>query len=155
MKSDEIDRSIARLRQFWLSDGNPVLQPPVIDQEILAFQQANKINIPPDFLAYLKCQNGFNQYSGHQDARGFNFWPLQDIDSLDNYEAGRNIIPGYSSYFLFCDYMDFSWGYAICMSEGEQTVVLVGTRDGKPKFVADSFMSFIDAYVNDAPSIYL
>ena len=154
MKSDKVDSSIARLRQSWLSDGSPVLQPPVVDQEIIAFQQSHKVNVPADFAAYLKCQNGFDQYSGHQDARGFNFWPLQDIASLDNYDGGRYRALGYRSYFLFCDYLDFSWGYAICMGEGAHDIVLVGARDGKPKFVADNFVSFIDAYLHDVPSIY-
>ncbi len=155
MKSNQVESIGVRLRQFWLADGNPVLQSPATAQEILSFEQNNNIVMPPDFAMYLKCQNGFDQYSGHQDAMGFNFWPLQDMASLDVYDGGQFRAPGYSSYFLFCDYLDFSWGYALCMEKNEQKIVLVGARDGIPKVVAESFSSFVDAYLRDAPSIYL
>lgn len=157
MKSDEIDTSVgARLHQFWLREGAAVLLPPAAEQEIISFEKNNKINIPLDFRSYLRCVNGFDQYCGHQDARGFNFWPLQDIASLAGYDGGRYKFPGSSSkYFLFCDHLDFSWGYALSIDGSDHQVILVGTRDGRPKVVANSFTTFVDAYLNDAPVIYL
>ncbi|HEY4080832.1 MAG TPA: SMI1/KNR4 family protein [Burkholderiaceae bacterium] len=145
-----------RLRQFWLQDGGPLLQPPVADHEVLVFEVDNNVCIPLNFLEYLKCANGFNQYSGYQDKRGFNFWPLQEISPLAGYDDGRyDFKNGSSKYFLFCDYLDFSWGYAISMDATDHRVVLVGTKDGEPRVVSESFEAFADAYLNDSSDIYL
>ena len=142
------------LREYWAVDGVEIM-PPVSCEIIRDFEQSQQTTLPPDFVRYLKFANGFNQFGEYQDKNGFNFWPVDQIYRVSDYDEGRFNFESGDKYFIFCDYMDFSWGYAIRIDRsGPCDVVLVGSRNGSPESVASSFSDFMTLYLRNDPIIY-
>jgi len=57
--------------------------------------------------------------------------------------------------FVFLDYMDWSWGYAVDMCVGGAApVYLVGTACGTAQLVAHTFNEFLELYVCDDARLY-
>jgi hypothetical protein len=59
------------------------------------------------------------------------------------------------SYFVFADYLQWCWAYAIRLSSNPSEpnpVIHVGTI--RPKIVAPSFGGFVNSYIHDAKSLY-
>ena len=144
-----------RLEQHWRESGAADLSGPATMEDVNRFEQAYGLSLPLDFRNYVQCVDGFRQQDSYQDERGFNFWPLSKISRVDRFEEGKFHFLNDDAYFVFCDYLDFCWAYAISLGSSENRVVLVGTKDGQPKFVANSFTEFADLYLNDEPSIYV
>lgn len=141
-----------QLKQLRLRTAHARLRPPVLRHQIIAFEQAYKVAVPADFATYLACFDGFDQDEGYQDEAGFNFWPLSGICPLAEYEAGKYRFPGDEKYFLFCDYLDFSWAYAVSFEHAG--IVMVGTANGEPMPVADSYAEFLSMYLRDDAGLY-
>jgi hypothetical protein len=56
-------------------------------------------------------------------------------------------------YFLFADYLQWSWAYAIRLgSNATHDVILVGTR--KPQKAAATFSEFLELYFRDSQDLY-
>jgi hypothetical protein len=143
-----------RLLDYWMNAGDISLRPGATRSSIGSFERSNHVLLPRDLREYFECADGFDQETNYHDERGFNFWPLNKLTPVSRFERGHFHFEGDSGYFLFCDYLDFSWGYAISLNGGRNEVVLVGTNDGKPRHVADSFSEFVDAYFSDDDHLY-
>jgi hypothetical protein len=144
----------SRLLETWQRSHEATLRAPATPKDIVSFEERHHVKLPPDLRGYFACTDGFDQKKDYQDARGFNFWPLKKLRRVSEFEDGRFGFPGDSWYFLFCDYLDFSWGYAISLKPGKNDIILVGTRDGRPRHVANSFEEFVDAYLRDDDKLY-
>ncbi|MDQ1817403.1 SMI1/KNR4 family protein [Massilia sp. CCM 9210] len=145
---------IRKLEESWRGQQEISLQAPAEPSLIDAFEKSNRVVLPPDFLKYFQRANGFDQAAGYHDEQGFNFWPLEKLERIKDYDGGHYGFDGDVNYFIFCDYLDFCWAYAINLSSERNDVVLVGTEDSTPKFVSESFSGFIEAYLTDDISIY-
>lgn len=117
--------------------------------EIRDFEMSNGVLLPGDFVDYLLHANGFNQEQGQQDENGFNFWPLEKVMCLSVVDGGVFAAVGFDDFFVFADYLDFSWAYAIRLglSTGNNEVAIVGTSDGQPQIIANSFSEFVRLYL--------
>lgn len=122
-----------------------------VDQSaIVEFERINKIVLPAQYKCYLAVVNGFR--GGEQDENGFRFWPLEELSDLERCGISVRPIKGDVAYFVFADYMDRSWGYAIDCSFG--MIYMVGARSNDLEKVADSFFEFIDFYLKDSEKLY-
>jgi len=130
------------------------LQPGADPSAIDEFCSKRKIELPLLLRKLLVSVNGF-AYPGDQDMNGFTFWDLERLELTDRYDGGTHAFPGAQAYLLFCDYLGWSWAYAVRVKgEKHGEVVMVGTQDGSPLHLADSFEEFLRAYLDDAPVLY-
>lgn len=124
-------------------------------EQLDAFEAHTGFVLPPDLRVFLALLDGRGS-----DGNGFELWPLRDYESVADYEGGRHD-PGLDDphrYFVFCDYLVWSWGYAIRLSRpGEEDagnpVVAVGVE--RIYQIADSFTEFMDLVRVDAMRLYL
>lgn len=100
----------------------------------------------------LKLSGNLLKHSNGVDGNGFRFWPVNELCRLSEYEHGRFYFSGSENYSIFCDYLDFSWAYA--MSDLNGAVIMVGHSQKPDFFVANSLFSFIDLYLADDDAIY-
>lgn len=125
------------------------------------FEARYTVCLPPDMRQYLAAVDGMPDIPGSDcDANGFRFWPLDDVRSVPVIcaETGVPIPPGedLDKHFVFADYLQWSWAYAIDLSSrnpGRQPVIHVGTL--QPKIVARSFSHFVELYMQDALDLYV
>ena len=89
------------------------------------------------------------------DSNLFAFWSLERIKPVADECPELEGAKGHESYFVFADYMIWSWGYAINLdanSSDAGEVILIGGR--RPQQVARSFFDFIGLYVQDSKDLY-
>ena len=108
---------------------------------------------------YFRRANGMKDtWPGDQDPNGFSFWPLSKVrwvpEELAETSPHTSAFPGAEDFYVFADYMGWSWAYAIRLSssQGKNLVILVGKE--LPELVAKSFSAFVDVYVIDSPALY-
>lgn len=129
------------------------------EEALTEFESKNSVLLPSDMRHYFAAANGMPNNSGSDvDSNGFRFWALDQIRPLPSAGAEAGVpIPAVedpSRYFVFADYFDWSWAYAIDLGGGHvQRVIHVGTVE--PKIVAQSFAEFVDLYVEDARELYV
>lgn len=87
------------------------------------------------------------------DNQGFRFWPAAEVCDISQFENGRYSFSGLKKYYVFSDYLDFSWGYATPLHE-DGDVLLLGHASGKEMKIADSLSEFIEYYLADDDRIY-
>jgi hypothetical protein len=150
-----------KLIRHWKADGLAIA-PPATEDDLMRFELLHEATLPFDVRDYFLAVNGMLQKSPHDtDSEMFTFWPLQMMTRVTD-EPGLGG-PQWKSptgwrpekYFLFVDYMQSCWAYAIrldgrAIDRGE--VVDVGTL--KPRVVARSFSEFVDMYVRDWKELY-
>jgi hypothetical protein len=125
---------------------------------IARLEQRLGLGLPHDFKSYLLATDGFAPPSD-QDLNGFRFWPLNEVVSVDAFDGGRFASDDTASLVLFADYLGWSWGYALRagtlgLVSSDFGVYMVGTADGCPRRVADSFAEFAGLYITDDARIY-
>jgi hypothetical protein len=148
-----------KLRVYWKSLGLNV-QRGVPESAVRLFETQNSLILPPDVRDYFLNVNGMEQVCGHDcDANGFSFWPLQLVKSAPAVCAAESIgaptLPNAEQYYVFADYMQWSWAYAIRLGSepwGINDVVHVGTV--APKAVAGSFTEFVELYLTNSQVLY-
>lgn len=148
-----LSSAVARLLAHW--GGLGVMTGPGCPADALTdFEARAGVRLPADLRSFLAVANGASM-----DPNGFAFWPLQAFEPLEvsaqRHEASwpRPADPG--SYYVFCDYLDWSWGYAIELSGREGLhgrVVPVGMNEVFT--IASSFSEFVDLYLSDSPLLY-
>jgi hypothetical protein len=83
------------------------------------------------------------------DENGFSFWPLSRVRRY----------PSLPWAFIFADYREESWWYAIdFVGDGPRragAVYFVGDVDDKPLAIAEDFAEFVTLYVRDDARPYL
>jgi hypothetical protein len=60
-------------------------------------------------------------------------------------------VPDPQAHFVFADYLQWSWAYAIRLGTSGNPVIFVGAEGG---VVANSFTEFVALYVQDAEALY-
>jgi hypothetical protein len=125
------------------------------------FESRHGVKLPTEMRDYLVQLDGTGtSWQDDKDAQLFSFWQLAQIRPVNEDLAsyGMQPIAGLDRYFVFADFMDWSWAYAIKLdadSPGDNEVVMIGTEDGHPRRIAGSFGEFVDLYVDDSPRIYI
>jgi hypothetical protein len=156
MELDFVDR----LLSYWKNQGL-ILANGNADGVLAEFESKYSILLPNDMRRYLSAANGMSNIPGRDsDSNGFRFWPLEEIKpTVAACEvAGVPLLPGQNSdrLFIFADYFDWSWAYAIDLSETNresQPVIHIGTLESKT--VAQSFTEFVNLYLEDAKVLYV
>lgn len=149
-----------KLVQHWIAERLTIAAG--VSEDVLdRFEDKHGVTLSADrdFRAYLLRVDGMAQVGGQDcDQNGFAFWPLSRIKSVPEECAKSNVmapkVKEVEKYFAFADYMQWSWAYAICLSESQKGKILqFGTH--APRIVAGSFSEFVEAYVRDSNQLYL
>jgi hypothetical protein len=148
-----------QLIESWRSQNLPI-QKACEEDDIRSFETRHRMALPPDIREYFLKINGMTPYyPGYQDKEGFSFWTLETMRTLaeDNKAAGRRHVRlrEEDSLFLFCDYMDWCWAYAVKILPGSgaaEGIYLVCCRD--PVKIADSFSDFVRLYLERSDQLY-
>jgi hypothetical protein len=145
----------AKLIERWESLDVPV-RAGCTEERLASFEAWAGARIPADLRELLAQANGADT-----DPEGFRFWPVESYSpvaeqmALHGYDWPR--IDGSGSYLVFCDYMQWSWAYAIRFdgsgdAEPGGRVVPVGMNEMFT--VAESFSEFADLYLTDSERLY-
>ena len=148
-----------QLIEFWRKQNLPI-QKACIEDDIRSFETRYEIALPPDMREYFLNVNGMPPYfPGDKDKEGFSFWPLDRVRTLeeDNEAHDRRYLrlTEEDSFFLFCDYLGWSWAYAIKRipgSRGVEGIYLVGCPN--PIKIADSCSDFVRLYLEQSDRLY-
>jgi hypothetical protein len=124
--------------------------------EIDAFEARVGLRLPTDLREFLAVANGVER-----DSDGFSFWPLEMYETFEaqlmRHSPGSPFVAEPHEYYVFCDYLDWSWAYAIRLNGPHvlgaiNEVVPVGMM--RMHVVASSFSQFVDLYLEDSPLLY-
>jgi hypothetical protein len=144
----------AHWKTFGLTTGSR-LSPPDIE----AFQSLHSVLLPLDLREYFLELNGLaHGWQNEQDPNGFSFWQLSRVAPVSSLKAQHPHLPPVpeaDSYFVFADYLQWSWAYAIRLTgdaSAQNPVIIVGKEP--LVIVATSFSDFVDLYIADAPALY-
>jgi hypothetical protein len=145
-----------QLMNYWRAQGLPIAEG-VSEGELRRFESEHGLSIPKDFREYFTSSNGMVQRGGADvDPQGFAFWPLEKVKPLPVVCAEfRVTVPKVENpkrYFVFADYLQWSWAYSIRLGTTENNVILVGAGDGD--VVASSFTEFVSQYIADGEALY-
>ena len=141
------------LRGLGIADGNS-------ESVVRAFELKHGVILPVDFREYLLSVDGMMQLHGHDcDPLWFAFWPLDRIrNAQEECSKPRMSLPkvaNLANYFVFADYLQWCWAYAIRLSgdrSDRNPVFAIGSlNDGE---IASSFSDFVDLYISDAKQLY-
>jgi len=145
----------AALLKYWRSQPAIELMPPVTADEIQAFAQKHKVQLPDEIQKYYLAVNGFGP-ANDQDENGFSFWPLARVCRVDAFHGGKWSSDQTNDCFIFADYRAYSWGYAFRLTpdSAQAPVCIVGTATRNPRWIADSFRAFADLYIRDDERLY-
>lgn len=148
------DAPVSRLIARWVQAGAAMgagCPAGVLD----AFEARTGRVLPADLRAFLGAANG-----GEGDD-GFCFWPLKAYAPFD--QVAREYAPDCprvadpESYYVFCDYLHWSWGYAIRLGRrgdagGGNEVVPIGMTT--TSVIASSFSEFVELCQADSDRLY-
>jgi SMI1 / KNR4 family (SUKH-1) len=159
-----VTRAIDALLRKWEAEavnvGNPNSQ-----RRIEEYERNHQARLPDDFKQYLLKANGMQPCVPHDtDKNGYCFWPLERIRSAaDEFRKPQHRVketellnPDLAGYFIFGDYLQWSWAFAIQTSGTDTEKSQVFRVDG-PQVIqklAGSFAEFIDLYVADSARLY-
>lgn len=153
-----MQRSIHSIIERWRSEGLRIAEPCTTAQ-IKEFELRHSIRLPADFKAYLLSVNGMApDCRSDVDGRGFSFWPLQRICSaFDDLKcAGMSPLDHFRAYFIFADYLQWSWVYAIQLGSKESAIGKIVRVDTPERLldVSNSFTEFLELYLADSDRLY-
>ncbi len=157
MSSSGVGQAIDSLLKKWASDGVVIGRPNSL-KRIQDFEQSHRLQVPSDFRSYLLASNGTRD----SDSNGYWFWPLEEIRSAlnelktHNHTSKIELNPKLAQYFIFADYLQWSWAFAFKSAEGETSTSEVFRVDGDHLVlkVADSFVEFVALYLADSLRLY-
>lgn len=143
----------------WKSSGI-FIQPGVAEEQVREFESRYQVILPPDMKGYFLHVDGMKMtMNSCKDKEGFSFWPLSQVKTVEE-EMSRLAVEHYNvqgleEFFVFADYFDWSWAYAIHLSSDLTTrnqIILIG-KDAPIKLAA-SFTDFVALYIADSPELY-
>ena len=147
---------ITELVKFWRSEDLPIADG-VPNALLDEFERQQGVVLPGDFREYFVRVNGMLERGAGCGSRGFTFFPIRDVKPVAKVceENGLELpeIDHVSQYYVFADYLQWSWAYAIRLDPQENPVVQIGTL--VPTVVANSFTEFLKMYLHDDPGLYL
>jgi hypothetical protein len=109
--------------------------------------------LAPDFEELYLFADGFKE--GCRDELGFRFWPLEEIVSVADFDHGVHGFIGADGFYLFCDYLDFSWGYAFKVASMRSLkIYVIGLKSREPVLIASSFGEFLRLYALNDERLY-
>jgi hypothetical protein len=161
-KTPSLNSAAGKLNHHWKSNGLQIVRG-APQQDIQTFESRYSVVLPNDLREYFLNSNGMPQVAGSEcDREGFGFYPLARVKNVvEEYarlKPGGPITPTIShpeTYFVFVDYLQWCWAYAIRLTNDpsqSNEVIHVGTLH--PKLIAHSFKEFVDLYVKDASELY-
>lgn len=135
------------LLRYWRNNAVPYL-PGVRESEIALFEQRYSVRTADDFRQfYLRTDGTFVPGATGCDAQGFAFWRLRDVRRDSE-----------SGVFIFADFMDESWWYAVDLSPAEHeqpgAVSLFGGPPFRPVTIASSVSDFVSLYLSNDKRLY-
>jgi hypothetical protein len=144
-----------RLVKHWRSRSAVSLMPPVTAAEVKAFEEQYMVRLPDEVREYYRAANGFAP-ANDQDENGFSFWPLTRVCPVKTFDGGRWSSEDTEDCFVFADYLSLSWGYAFRLTSDpvRAAVCIVGTASRRPRWIADSFLEFVELYVREDQRLY-
>lgn len=155
-----------RLREYWRRHGAVALEG-ASAADVALFEGRYGVKCPEDFRAYWLAMNGMDLFGKHprpatgernfgdQDDQGFSFWPLEQVYRLSEGRPPKEEpikFRGSDEYFVFADYMQWSWAYAIRLLptiSPANEVVIIGARSAPSLRVAANFEEFVRLYLDD------
>jgi hypothetical protein len=147
-----------RLLDHWRKTGASPASP-CAEKAIQEFEHRESVELPEDLRRIFLAANGMNLRFGlGKDNDGFSFWPLDHLVRADVELLRRSptsVQPtDPSDFYVFADYMDWSWAYAVKLRGGRVgTVVLLGGL-GPVNEVASSLAEFVERYMSGASLLY-
>ena len=150
-RENVLDRLIAR----WQADG-VVIRRGVQEECLSEFEEHNSVVLPWDFKHYFLTVDGLS----NDDRDGFLFWPLAFVKSVPAVCREERVplptVDQLNQYFVFADYLQWSWAYAIYLADRTvalNPVIMVGTYE--PTVVAQSFSAFVELYLTGSDDLYV
>ncbi len=144
-----------RLIKHWRLEGLAIAEG-ASESELQEFESREGVLIPNEFRAYLQAVNGMVQMAPHDcDKNLFAFWQLGRIKPVRVECPQYAIDEATGNFFVFADYIVWSWAYALEMCpeprEAGKVILIGGLR---PQAVSRSFTEFVELYVQDAAALY-
>jgi hypothetical protein len=146
---------VAMVMEKWRSEPELKLFPPATELEIREFERCHNVRLPDDLRDFYRAANGFAP--PHElDQNGFCFWPLARVCPIATFDSGRLSSADTKDCFVFADYLLQCWAYAfrLTSSSSSAPVCIVGTVDGRPRWIARDFWEFAELYVRDDELLY-
>jgi len=143
------------IQRYWKEGGLDLenLRMPASINELHALGKAVGGELAADFEELYLLADGFKE--GYRDELGFRFWPLEEIVSVAVFDNGEHGFNGAGAFYLFCEYLDFSWGYAFKRASiSSLEIYLIGLKSRKPVLIASSFDEFLRLYVLNDERLY-
>jgi len=137
------------LISYWRSKCVPY-RPGVSETELHQFALRYQVVLPDEFRSlYLTTDGTFVSGAPGCDDRGFAFWSLDEVRPDADYEWA----------FVFADFREESWWYAIALGHCSEAVLgaiyIFGDIGRKPRLVAESLSGFVDLYLRDDCRLYI
>jgi len=144
-----------QLRTYWAGTPGLVVRGPAAEHELLKLEKRVG-KLPATFRSFLLFADGFSDEGAGCDENGFVFWPMSRMELVNEYKGGGFSSQSTGELLLFADYLNWSWAYAIRLSEKNECdeVFMVGTADGVPFRVATTFEDFLKNYLADDATLY-
>jgi hypothetical protein len=129
---------------------------PASSEELLAFERQNSVRLPADLRGYFLEVNGMSDMDNEDF---FEFLPLHELETWPRLNWKVRPIPPPDSdpdhLFIFCDYLQSSWAYAIRLGPSEADGGEVTTCGWiVDAVVANSFSEFIALYLSNNRILY-
>lgn len=148
------------LRDFWKEQGVTASEG-VSRADLAAFESLHSVKLPNDLRDYFREINGFSDLSAKEnDSRGFRFLPLSSVrtatDELRNLSPGLPELPNSDSYFVFAEYLQWAWGYAIRLDQDStQRTEVIHVGSLASPVLATTFSGFMKLYLENDSRLYL
>ncbi len=147
------------LREFWKDQGVTASEG-ASKHDLAAFEALHGVKLPDDLRSYFRTVNGFSELSRHEnDSKGFRFLPLSSIKTVaDELKCLPPGIPEPQSsdrFFVFAEYLQWSWGYAIRLDQDstrKTEVIHVGGLASP--VLSTTFSDFIRLYLENDSRLY-
>ena len=147
--------AVEKLIDYWRGQGLS-LSPGCDPKFVAEFEGRHHVELPRAVRAYYVAADGMKETpNDSEDINGFSFWPLARVSRVHEVTDGA-LIPPFNNdvaFFIFADYMQWSWAYAVsCAPRSIGSVILVGRHP--PERVATSFEEFVDLYISNSDRLY-
>lgn len=117
------------------------------ETQLRAFEAWHRCTVPAVLRELLHTANGMADSLPVE----FRFLPIEEYFS-PNDDRSLVVANVARSTFVFLDYMNLCWAYAVDMRSAH--TYMVGTADGVPVMIADSVEEFLALFLRDDPRLY-